>query len=153
MVDASDRQTIVAGTGSAVGELEQVATSHGQARIAVRVAQRHPCGTCRWDEFPLDAVLATMLSSSYDERLIPEPIKSLSKTQVAQTLDLLELYLDRECNVIETASTLHLHRATVYQPLARFEQTTGFDLADGQVRLLSHLWLKARWYCQPAEAD
>jgi sugar diacid utilization regulator len=144
--DGAGDQGVVAGVGSPVHALVQVATSYRQARVATDVARQRRRRVCRWDDFPLDAMLATMLPSARDDAMIPEPIRSLPRTQHATTLDLLELYLDRGCNVVDTASELHLHRATVYQRLARFEQNTGLDLNDGQDRLMLHLWLKTRRY-------
>jgi DNA-binding PucR family transcriptional regulator len=36
-----------------------------------------------------------------------------------------------------------VHRATIYHRLRRIEELTGFDLSDGERRLVLHLGIKA----------
>jgi DNA-binding PucR family transcriptional regulator len=50
-------------------------------------------------------------------------------------------YLDAGGNVQQTASTLNVHRQTVYYRVRRIEEVTGLDLSRGDHRLLLHLGL------------
>jgi DNA-binding PucR family transcriptional regulator len=53
-----------------------------------------------------------------------------------------EVYLDCAGQAGRTAAQLGIHRQTLYYRLARVEQLTGLDLADGEDRLLLHMALK-----------
>ncbi len=53
------------------------------------------------------------------------------------------MFLDCAGQAGRTASTLNIHRQTLYYRLSRVEQLTGLDLHDGEDRLLLHMSLKA----------
>jgi DNA-binding PucR family transcriptional regulator len=54
-----------------------------------------------------------------------------------------EAFLDLAGDVKATAAVLHVHRATLYQRLARIATAYGLDLRrSGDHRLITHLGLK-----------
>ena len=57
-------------------------------------------------------------------------------------VETLETFLDRAGKVNETASTLNIHRSTLYYRLAKIEEITKTDLHTGSDRLLLHLEVK-----------
>jgi hypothetical protein len=54
-----------------------------------------------------------------------------------------EVWLDAAGSAARAAEALHVHRQTLYYRLARIEQLTGLDLADGDARLLLHASLRS----------
>lgn len=57
-------------------------------------------------------------------------------------VETLTAYLDNAGDAKRTVATLHIHRATLYYRLRRFEELSGLDLSDGDDRLAAHLSLK-----------
>jgi len=58
-------------------------------------------------------------------------------------LDMLEAYLDRGGNAVQTARDLYLHRSTLLYRLQRLHDLLGMDLNDPEVRLNLHVAVKA----------
>jgi hypothetical protein len=54
-----------------------------------------------------------------------------------------EVFLDCAGSASRAATTLQVHRQTLYYRLSRIESVTGLDLADGDARLLLHTSLRA----------
>jgi hypothetical protein len=59
-----------------------------------------------------------------------------------QLIEALEGLLEHGGDVAEAARGLSMHRATLYRRLKRVEEVTGFDLENGDDRLLAHLGLR-----------
>jgi hypothetical protein len=59
-----------------------------------------------------------------------------------QLLVTAETYLDSAGDAKRAAAAMHIHRGTLYQRLARIEQLSGLDLANGMDRLTLHLGIK-----------
>ncbi|MFC7310745.1 PucR family transcriptional regulator, partial [Streptomyces monticola] len=70
----------------------------------------------------------------------PSVRQLLARPELARTA---EVFLDQAGQAGRTASTLGIHRQTLYYRLSRVEQLTGLDLDGGEDRLLLHMALKA----------
>ncbi|TFC40960.1 PucR family transcriptional regulator [Cryobacterium sp. TMT1-21] len=67
-----------------------------------------------------------------------------------ELLPMLELLYDTDGSVQDVAATLHLHRSSIYNRLAKIRTLIGVDPLGGQVRLELHLAMKAaRWSRRP----
>ncbi|EMY36256.1 PucR family transcripitonal regulator [Arthrobacter crystallopoietes BAB-32] len=67
-----------------------------------------------------------------------------------ELLTVLELLYDTDGSVAEAAASLHLHRSSVYNRLAKVRSIVGADPLKGSTRLELHLALKAaRWARRP----
>lgn len=150
-LDTTLSEFTVIGIGTEQTTLEEVVLSYHQGVAAIRFAVNLKETVVTWVDHPVDAVLSTLLSSEYQLALIPEPIRSLRKTQSATTLQILETFLEHAGNVNAAAEVLHLHRTTVYYRLNKFQERSGLDLDHGPTRLLLHLWLRTPNYAAPIE--
>ena len=107
-----------------------------QARAAARVAATVPrlSPVTHWDE--LGAWRPVSELSGPDPVVVP----LLADRVLTRTA---EVFLDCAGSASRAASTLQIHRQTLYYRLARIAEITGLDLADGEARLLLHMALKA----------
>jgi PucR C-terminal helix-turn-helix domain len=107
-----------------------------QARAAARVAGRvaHLSPVAHWAE--LGAWRAVTELSGPDPVVVP----LLADPVLAETA---EVFLDAAGSASRAAAALQIHRQTLYYRLARIEELTGLDLADGEARLLIHASVKA----------
>ena len=140
--DLGERTTV--GVGSARDELTDAAVSFRQALTSARVAAKLGRPTGVWGDDPLEALLDVVVVADWDEQSIPHALRTLSDTQSGATLEVVETFLDLAGNVVATAERLHAHRSTIYYHLGKFQESTGFDLDDGRIRLLLHLWFRVR---------
>jgi hypothetical protein len=141
--DAEIADAVRVGIGAAVQALDEASVSYEQALVAIKIGTRQATQVTFWAEHPIEAGLATLLVSEFDGRMLPPVVQALSE-QPTEMLRVLEAFLDNAGNVITVAEKLGIHRTTVYYRLNRFSEVTGFDLDDGRVRLLLHLWLKVQ---------
>ena len=101
-----------------------------QARAAARVAAAECRGCPRW---------RTGQSSAPGGRSAelpgPDPVvvPLLADPVLTETA---EVFLDAPGSASRAAAALQIHRQTLYYRLARIEELTGLDLADGEARLL-----------------
>jgi hypothetical protein len=110
----------------------------------------------RWGEDPRSTLLASVLRDDVPAHLIPEALRRVEASQSPETLALVASFLGNAGNVPAVAAALHLHRATAYERLRRFEAATGLDLADGGTRLMLQLWFEWRRHSSshgPATGD
>ena len=115
------------------GELpEQWREACAAARVATVVPRLSP--VAHWAELgPWRLVTEVSGPDPCLTRLLAEP--ALAGTA--------EVFLDCAGSASRAASTLQIHRQTLYYRLSRIEALTGLDLADGEDRLLLHTGLKA----------
>jgi DNA-binding PucR family transcriptional regulator len=141
-LDAGLAESCAIGVGAPQTEVADAFVTVRQAAVMARTARRTGEPIAVWDREPAEALLGAVLAG--DPRLIPESLARLSREHPPETLDLVASYLERAGDVPTVAAELHLHRATVYQRVRRFERASGFDLGDGSVRFLLQLWFRAR---------
>jgi hypothetical protein len=107
-----------------------------QARAAARVAGRvaHLSPVAHWAELGAWRAVAELPGPD------PVVVPLLADPVLAETA---EVFLDAAGSASRAAAALQIHRQTLYYRLARIEELTGLDLADGEARLLIHASVKA----------
>ncbi|MGW3608064.1 PucR family transcriptional regulator [Micromonospora sp. NPDC005161] len=131
------------GTSQVVDSLSRLHEAFDQAVAATEVARTLGRSMTLWDDHPLESLLQSWLRPQLGWHLVPAEIEKLMQ-QPADVAEIVQVLLDAGGNVAEVASTLHLHRTTVYYRLNRLKESTGIDLNNGSTRLLIHLWLRGR---------
>jgi hypothetical protein len=142
-LDEEARGDVVVGIGTPRGDLAEVRPSWQEARLTTRILDAVTAlrPVAAWSEVgvyrllacgPQNALAGAVLDTSV-RRLLDQDDPDLRNTAVA--------YLDHGGNVQQTATTLNVHRQTVYYRLQRIERVTGLDLSRGDQRLLLHLGL------------
>ena len=117
------------GLGNLVEQWREASTA---ARVAATVARFSP--VAHWDELGPWRLVGSLPG--------PDPVVRplLAEPQLTATA---EAFLDCAGSASRAAAVLQVHRQTLYYRLARIEEMTGLDLADGEARLLLHASLKA----------
>ena len=117
------------GLGSLVDQWHEASTA---ARVAATVPRFSP--VAHWDELGPWRLVGDLTG--------PDPVVRplLAEPLLATTA---ETFLDCAGSASRAAAALQVHRQTLYYRLARIEELTGLDLADGEARLLLHASLKA----------
>lgn len=136
-------RAVVAGVGRRTGRLSDAADSYQQAMAAIRVADVVPMfrPVASYDALGIYALLVTLPSDQLDALEILPAVDALLAPDPS-LLVTAEMFLDRAGSSRLVAEELGLHRASVYNRLRRIEELTGFDLADGEHRLVLHLGIK-----------
>ncbi|GAB3155351.1 helix-turn-helix domain-containing protein [Amycolatopsis stemonae] len=137
-------RAVVAGVGRPAARLADVATSYRQALDAIRVADVIPVfrPVARHDALGIYALLAAQPREQLRGMGVAQAITALVEAD-PELLVTAETFLDRAGDSRAVAESLGVHRATVYHRLRRIEELTGFDLGDGERRLVLHLGIKA----------
>ncbi|WP_165554399.1 PucR family transcriptional regulator [Kribbella capetownensis] len=96
-----------------------------------------------WDDLGVYSVLLDMSARTL-QRLVPGGIHALKAADPSGVLlQTAEVYLDVAASPPAAATTLHVHRTTLYYRLGRIRELSGLNLADGNDRLTFHLGLRA----------
>ncbi|MBN6038520.1 CdaR family transcriptional regulator [Amycolatopsis sp. 195334CR] len=137
-------RAVVAGVGRPAARLADAATSYQQALDAIRVADVIPVfrPVARHDALGIYALLAALPREQLRSMGVAQAITALLDADSA-LLVTAEAFLDRAGDSRAVAEQLGVHRATIYHRLRRIEELTGFDLSDGELRLVLHLGIKA----------
>ncbi|SDW79750.1 Sugar diacid utilization regulator [Amycolatopsis xylanica] len=137
-------RAVVTGVGRPAARLADAATSYRQALDAIRVADVIPGfrPVARHDALGIYALLAAQPREQLRDMGVAETIAALLDADRA-LLVTAETFLDRAGDSRAAAECLGVHRATIYHRLHRIEELTGFDLSDGERRLVLHLGIKA----------
>jgi hypothetical protein len=116
------------GLGALVDQWHEATTA---ARVAATVPRFSP--VAHWDELGAWRLVGSLPG--------PDPVVRplLAEPLLAATA---EAFLDAAGSASRAAAALQVHRQTLYYRLARIEELTGLDLADGEARLLLHASLK-----------
>ncbi|MBB1152218.1 MULTISPECIES: PucR family transcriptional regulator [Amycolatopsis] len=141
---ASRWRAVVAGVGRPVARLADTATSYRQALDAIRVADVIPRfrPVARHDALGIYSLLAAQPREQLRGMGAEQAIAALVGAD-PELLLTAETFLDRAGDTRAVAERLGVHRATVYYRLRRIEELTGFNLSDGERRLVLHLGIKA----------
>ncbi|WP_177231439.1 PucR family transcriptional regulator [Amycolatopsis saalfeldensis] len=137
-------RAVVAGVGRPAARLADAATSYQQALDAIRVADVIPAfrPVARHDALGIYALLAAQPREQLRSMGVAQAITALVDADPA-LLVTAETFLDSAGDSRAVADRLGVHRATIYHRLRRIEELTGFDLSDGERRLVLHLGIKA----------
>lgn len=93
----------------------------------------------RFEDYMLEYVSEKSLSSLSVEMLCSQKLKKLKKYDAANNTDFyhtLEVYLNLERNVLQTAKTLFIHRSTLFYRLERIQKLIKCNLDDPKERLM-----------------
>ncbi|MFD7440541.1 PucR family transcriptional regulator [Streptomyces sp. NPDC059909] len=146
-VTAANRLSGTAGSDAVAGialprrGIGDLHTSWREAASAARAALAQPrLGTVAdWASIgPYRLLTALPQAPSPDPAI--GPLLAPAHAELARTA---EVFLDCAGQAGRAASTLGIHRQTLYYRLSRVEQLTGLDLDEGEDRLLLHMALKA----------
>lgn len=135
----------ITGVGTQQLVLTEAHRSYQEALVAVRAAQFLPGmgEVVTWASLGVYAMLAKLDPQEITMGAHPTPLVRLASSKNGEVLlGTAETFLDLAGSVQRSAEALHVHRATLYQRLARIEEVTGLDLDDGGDRLTLHLGLK-----------
>ena len=144
-VDERLGATTITGVGTQQSTLAGAHRSYQDALVAIRAAQFLPGmgDVVTWDSLGVFALLAKLDPREIALGAHQEPLDRLTSNRNSGVLlSTAETFLDLAGDVQRSAEALHVHRATLYQRLARIEEVTGLDFDDGGDRLTLHLGLK-----------
>jgi hypothetical protein len=125
-----------AGVSSVRRGLDELVAQWREASTAARVAASVPrlSPVAHWGELGAWRLVGELPGPDPAVRaLLAEPLLATTA----------ETFLDCAGSASRAAAALQVHRQTLYYRLARIEELTGLDLADGEARLLLHASLKA----------
>lgn len=120
-------------------------------RQAVVAAQAHAVDPAYSPYWPSMGIYRTLAAWPLGPEGGSQRLQQLRDSSDGEVLTAtLEAVYDASGPRSEVAKALHLHRATLYNRLARIEGIIGADPLDSAVRLDLHLWMKAsRWARRP----
>ncbi|MFT4122238.1 MAG: helix-turn-helix domain-containing protein [Microbacteriaceae bacterium] len=138
------------GTGGLVEGLASAWVSGRQADLALAVSRRAGgAGRFRdpppmhWPRLGAYRLLAQLPRDAIETPMLPEGAMELVRAPAGRKLlPTLECLLDLAGDKIATASSLGIHRSTLYYRLSQIESMTGCSLDRGEDRLLLHVLVK-----------
>lgn len=136
---------VIVGVGARQTSLLGARASYDQARTAARVATTLPAfgPVARWESLGVYAMLGRLDPQDLGISNYPPSLLQLAASRGArQLLETAETYLDLAGDAKRASAELHIHRATLYQRLARIEELSGLDMRSGSDRLTLHLGIK-----------
>ena len=129
------------GASSEIYDFMQISQGYYQARMALELGKRSGSMNwcCRFDDYLLEYLL-----NQGGEHLSPELLCSnkllilkqydeKNKTELYLTL---QVYLELERNVLQTAKALFIHRSTLFYRLERIRKLADIDYEDAKERLV-----------------
>jgi purine catabolism regulator len=124
-----------------------IPTAYEQARTAVRVGRRMngPGSIAHFDGLGVFRLLSLVEDADELRSFALETLGELADLDDAEARDLrrtLEVLLDTNLNVAETARVLHFHYNTLRYRIAKLERMLGPFTRDAQLRLSLHLALQ-----------
>lgn len=146
ILDNQGLERVYAGVGNPRAPLSQVVESYREARLSWEAARRDPARYGRaayWDDLGLDKLLMQLPLDTLTADELPTGVQRLVESPNGPELAVtLEHYLNAGGDIQKAARALHIHRSTMYYRMERIRDTTGCDLADGQVRRDMHTGLR-----------
>lgn len=135
-----------AGIGGTVTDLAVAATSRDQAWLAWRGACLDPTTYTRvttWAQLGLDKLVLRLPLVQLTTDDLPDAVSRLLADDHCEVdVPTLGAYLAAGGDARATATSLGIHRSTVYYRLTRIRSTTGVDLRDGVARRDLHTGLR-----------
>jgi sugar diacid utilization regulator len=133
---------VAAGVSSADWDASSAARAYGESIRALRIALADPTANAisRWDRAGAFRALTLLPVAGPDDPIDPRVRTLLEHPPLARTV---ETFLDRAGDAAATARTLRIHRATLYQRLARVDELCALDVQrSGEDRLTAHVGLR-----------
>ncbi len=141
------RRSFSTGVSRVASSPADIAAAYEQARTAVRVGRRMqgPGSVAHFDGLGVFRVLSLVEGQSELRSFAEETLGELARLDDDETADLrrtLEVLLDCNLNVAETARALHFHYNTLRYRIAKLERMLGPFTRDPHLRLSLHLALQ-----------
>lgn len=136
---SSAKRVLTTGVSRVVPGVAGLATAYEQARTCVRVSRQvhGPGGVAHFDRLGVHRLLSLVPDSVELRTFLDETLGELARPS-AQARDLrrtLEVLLDTNLNVAETARRLHFHYNTLRYRIGKLERILGPFTADADLRL------------------
>lgn len=133
----------VVGIGTPQQGLLHAALTYRQAERAARAATILPNqSVLEWSALGPYRALLEFPNRGDTDLIDPRLLRLITADESGTLTATLETYLDLAGDATRAATSLCVHRTTLYQRLARIEQLTELSLHDGLVRLSLHMSLK-----------
>ncbi len=133
------RRSFSTGASRVIGSIADLAAAYEQAGTAVRVGRRMhgPGAVAHFDGLGVHRVLS-LVSDAAELRSFAAEVLGPLGADTPDALDLrgtLQELLDRNCNVAETARSLHFHYNTLRYRITKLEAMVGPFTSDANLRL------------------
>jgi sugar diacid utilization regulator len=135
----------IVAVGGAVRAITDAATSYEQALRAANTASTVSSlgDVVCWEDLGIYQMLTEMPIDVFGPKALHPGVRALLQTpRSRELLRTLERYLDLAGDIQATATSLYLHRTTLWHRLRRIEHLANVDLRRGDDRLALHLSLK-----------
>ncbi len=134
------RRTFAAGVSRLVRSPAELPVAYEQARKALQAGRRlhGPSAVAHFDDLGVFRLLSLIDDEAELDRFVTETLKELADggTGEASTLrETLQVLLDTNLNVAETARTLHFHYNTLRYRIGKLERIVGPFTTDPNLRL------------------
>ncbi|HET6740330.1 MAG TPA: helix-turn-helix domain-containing protein [Kribbella sp.] len=133
---------LLIGVGDPQPGVAHARTSHEQARRTTQVLAAVPRSgvEAHWSQLGVHRLIACGPRSALTDAVL-DPRAQRLLDEGGDLVRTAQVFLDRAGNVQELSAELAIHRQTAYYRLRRIETITGFDLHNGEHRLILHLAL------------
>jgi hypothetical protein len=138
----TETSDIVAGVSSGEWDAESAARAYGESIRALRISLADPSSPAisTWDRAGAFRALTLLPVAGAVDPIDPRVRALLLHPQLARTV---ETFLDSAGDAGATAMRLQIHRATLYQRLARVDELCALDIKrSGDDRLAAHVGLR-----------
>lgn len=134
------RRTFAAGVSRLVGTAADLPGAYEQARKALHAGRRlhGPSAVAHFDDLGVFRLLSLIDDEAELDRFVAETLKELARAgagEAATLRETLQVLLDTNLNVAETARTLHFHYNTLRYRIGKLERIVGPFTADPNLRL------------------
>lgn len=134
------RRPFATGVSRPVHGVDDLAAGYEQARRAVQAGRRlhGPTAVVHFDDLGVFRLLSLIGDEAELERFVVETLKELADRQSDEAATLrqtLQVLLDTNLNVAETARVLHFHYNTLRYRIGKIERVVGPFTSDANLRL------------------
>jgi purine catabolism regulator len=133
------RRSFSTGVSRVIDSIDELPTAYEQARKAVLVGRRMrgPGAVAHFDSLGVHRLLSLVSDPAELRSFAAEVLGSLTAdtTEAVDLRHTLQVLLDTNCNVAETARSLHFHYNTLRYRIGKLESIVGPFTADADLRL------------------
>lgn len=114
-----------AGVGRCGTSREQIRQSFRDSKIACKLSKRDPeHPVCSYDELGLD-LLVDLVPQEEKVRIFNRIFREYSMEEIAQTIDMLRIYVKYNGSISKTAEQMHIHKNSLQYRLHKLSERTG----------------------------
>ena len=134
------RRPFAAGVSRVAGSVQELAAAYEQAGKALHAGRRlhGPTTVAHFDDLGVFRLLSLIEDADELQRFVEETLKGLADRTSEEAANLrttLQMLLDTNLNVAETARTLHFHYNTLRYRIGKIERVVGPFTTDPHLRL------------------